>query len=37
MRKLGLTTSLCVALTFAITNLSSSRAQISDDVIKKLG
>src|ERR1700722_12700246 len=34
MRKLGLTTSLCVALTFAITNVSSSRAQISNDIIK---
>jgi branched-chain amino acid transport system substrate-binding protein len=34
MRKPGLTTSLCVALTFAITNVSSSRAQISHDIIK---
>ena len=34
MRKLGLTTSLCVALIFAISNVSSSRAQISDDTIK---
>jgi branched-chain amino acid transport system substrate-binding protein len=34
MSKLGLTTSLCVALTVAIINVSSSRAQISDDVIK---
>jgi branched-chain amino acid transport system substrate-binding protein len=34
MSKLGLTTSLCVALTFAITNASSSRAQISNDVVK---
>ena len=34
MRKLGLTTSLCVALIFAITNVSSSTAQISDDTIK---
>jgi len=34
MRKLGLTTSLCVALIFEITNVSSSRAQISDDSIK---
>ena len=34
MRKLGLTTSLCVALIFAITNVSSSTAQISYDTIK---
>ena len=34
MRKLGLTASLCVAVTFAITNVSSSRAQISNDTIK---
>jgi len=34
MTKLGLTTSLCVALIFEITNVSSSRAQISDDTIK---
>ena len=34
MRKLGLTTSLCVALTFAIANVSSSGAQISQDIIK---
>ena len=34
MRKLGLTTSMCVALIFAITNVSSSTAQISDDTIK---
>ena len=34
MRKLGLITSLCVALIFAITNVSSSRAQISNDIIK---
>ena len=34
MGKLGLTASLCVALTFAITNVSSSRAQISNDTIK---
>jgi branched-chain amino acid transport system substrate-binding protein len=34
MRKLGLATSLCVALIFAITSVSSSRAQISDDTIK---
>ena len=34
MRKLGLTTSLCVALTIVVTNVSSSRAQISNDIIK---
>ena len=34
MRKLRLISSLCVALTFAITNVSSSRAQISNDIIK---
>ena len=33
MRKLRLISSLCVALTFAIT-MSSSRAQISNDIIK---
>jgi branched-chain amino acid transport system substrate-binding protein len=34
MRKLGLTTSLCMALTIVVTNVSSSRAQISNDTIK---
>ena len=34
MRKLGLISSLCVALTFAVTIVSSSRAQISNDIIK---
>ena len=34
MRTLGLTTGLCVALTFAITTASSSRAQISNDILK---
>jgi hypothetical protein len=34
MRALSMIASLCVALTFAITSASSSRAQISNDIVK---